>query len=130
MKLSEDERAGLETLKAKMTEELAMEIVKFRRLKKAPITARIARALLREYEAYGNIEEAVDKHLVRGWVGFEAIWVKRAQGFTDQNHPTPRPSVNYGNPAPANDAPPAKEDIDWEKRRQAVALAKAAVRRA
>jgi hypothetical protein len=96
MKLSEDERAGLDVLRAKMTEDLAMEVVKFRRMKKAPITARIARALLKEYEAYGNIEEAVDKHLVRGWVGFEAIWVKKAQGFTDQNHPTPRPSVNYG----------------------------------
>ena len=32
MKLTEDERAGLDTLKAKMTEDLAMEVVKFRRM--------------------------------------------------------------------------------------------------
>jgi hypothetical protein len=90
MKMSEDERAGLETLKAKMPEDLALEVVKFRRTKKAPITARIARSLLREYEAYGDVEKAADIHMMRGWTGFEAVWVKKAQGFTDQNHPTPR----------------------------------------
>jgi hypothetical protein len=90
MKMSEDERAGFETLKAKMPEDLALEVVKFRRTKKAPITARIARTLLREYEAYGDVEKAADIHMMRGWTGFEAVWVKKAQGFTDQNHPTPR----------------------------------------
>ena len=127
MKLSEDERAGLDTLKAKMTEDLAMEVVKFRRQKKAPITARIARALLKEYEAYGNIEEAVDKHLVRGWVGFEAVWVKKAQGFTDQNHPTPRPTANYGSPKHANDEP-ASATVDPERRRQLAEMARNAAR--
>jgi hypothetical protein len=110
MKMSEDERAGFETLKAKMPEDLALEVVKFRRTKKAQITARIARALLREYEATGDIEKAAETHMVRGWVGFEAAWVKKAQGFTDQNHPTPRQETREEYLARAIQ----KNQDDWE----------------
>lgn len=127
MKMSEDERAGLDILKARMPEDLATDLVKFRRTKKAPITARIARALLKEYEAFGDIEKAAETHMVRGWVGFDAAWIKKPQGFTDQNHPSPRLTANYGAPKPANDEP-ASATIDPERRRQLAEMARQTAR--
>lgn len=93
IKMDEDEQAGYEILAAEMPADLATDIVKHRRQKKARLTARIARSLMREYKAYGNIEKAAEIHLARAWTFFEAAWVTKAQRYTDQNHPTPRESV-------------------------------------
>lgn len=122
IKLTEDEQAGFEVLAAEMSADLALEIVKHRRRKKAHITARIARSLIREYKAYGNVEKAADIHLMRAWTGFEAAWVTKAQRFTDQHHPTPRPSANYGQ-AETHHQEPAAARIDPERRRQLAQLA-------
>ena len=97
IKLSEKEQAGYDVLRAEMPDELAMEIVEFRRERKAKITPRIARALLKEYKAFGNIEKAVEIQMVRNWIGFEAEWVKpKGRTFHDSNNPMPRQSANYG----------------------------------
>ena len=59
-KMTDKEREGYEILCAEMPEDLALELVEYRRRRKASITARIARGLLREYKAYGNIEKAIN----------------------------------------------------------------------
>jgi hypothetical protein len=127
IKMSDKEREGYDVLRAEMPDALAMEVVEYRRERKAKITARIAKALLREYKAFGDIEKAIEQQMVRNWIGFEAAWIKKPQGFTDQHHPTPRPTANYGAPKPANDEPAAAK-IDPEKRAQLVDMARRAAR--
>lgn len=94
----------------------AMEVVEYRRERKAKITARIARALVREYKAYGDIEKAIEQQMVRNWIGFEASWIKKPHAFTDQNHPTPRLAANYG---PAEIVTPPKPMSPEEQARRA-----------
>lgn len=88
IKMSEKEREGFDVLKAEMPESLAMEVVEYRRERKAKITARIARALVREYKAFGDIEKAIEQQMVRNWIGFEASWIKKPGAFTDTNNPS------------------------------------------
>ena len=121
IKLSEDEQAGFDILKEAMDPELALDIVKHRRRKKAHITARIARSLLSKYKAYGNVEKAAELHLERAWVGFEVEWCQpKGRTFTDMNNPMPsRPTANYGRAEPV---PSEKlSEQDKENRRQMVA---------
>lgn len=117
-KLSEKEQAGYDILRAEMPDDLAMEIVEFRREKKAKITARIAKALLKQYKAFGNVEEAATIHMVRNWVGFEAEWVKpKGRTFHDSNNPMPlKTSANYG---PAEIVSPPKPDTPEQRARKA-----------
>ena len=125
IKLSEKEQAGYDVLRAEMPDELAMEIVEFRRERKAKITPRIARALLKEYKAFGNIEKAVEIQMVRNWIGFEAEWVKpKGRTFHDSNNPMPRQSANYGSPEPVA-IPEQLTEQDKENRRQMVARLRA-----
>lgn len=118
IKLNEDEQAGYDILAPHMPADLAIDIIKHRRAKKAKLTARVARSLLREYQAFGNVEKAAEIHLTRGWVAFEAEWAKRstASRFTDQHNPTPRPAANYG---PAEVVTPPKPISPEEKARKA-----------
>ena len=130
IKLSEKEQAGYEILRAEMTDSLAMEIVEYRRDRKAKITARIAKALLKEYKAFGDIEKAFEIQTMRNWISFECSWVQPRVGrtFTDMNNPMPsRPTANYGR---AETTPPEPESarIDQDKRRQLAELARQAVR--
>lgn len=127
IKMDADETAGFHLLREVLPEDLALDIVKHRRRKKAHLTARVAKSLVREYRAFGNPERAAEIHLTRAWTSFECEWVKRAQGFTDQNHPTPRPTANYGSPKPANDEP-ASATVDPERRRQLAEMARNAAR--
>lgn len=96
IKMDADEKAGFDILREVLPEDLAIDVLKHRRRKKAHLTARVAKALVREYKAFGNPEKAAEIHLTRAWISFECDWAKKESKFTDQNHPTPRPSVNYG----------------------------------
>lgn len=129
IKLSEDEQAGFDILKEAMAEDLAIDIVKHRRRKKAHITARIARSLVREYKAFGDVEKAAELHLMRGWVSFESAWCQpKGRTFTDMNNPMPsRPTANYGRAEPIPSEPESAR-IDPEKRRQLAELARQAAR--
>lgn len=125
IKMNEKEQAGFDVLRAEMSEELAMEIVEFRREKKAKITARIARALLKEYKRYGNIEEAATIQMTRNWIGFECEWVKpKGRTFHDTNNPMPAQSANYGRPEPVA-VPETISPEEAERRRQMVAKLRA-----
>jgi len=125
IKMDADEKAGFEILREVLPEDLATDILKHRRRKKAHLTARVAGVLVREYKAFGNPEKAAEIHLMRAWTGFEASWVKNAQKFTDQNHPTPRLSANYGRPEPAPEPP---EPINPQRRAELADLARKAAR--
>jgi len=77
MKLTDKEIEGYAVLCAEMPSSLAMELVEFRREKKAKITARIARALLKEYKLFGDIEKAIELQMVRNWTGFDVAWTRQ-----------------------------------------------------
>ena len=126
IKLSEDEQAGFDVLREAMPEDLAIDVVKHRRRKKAHITARIARSLIREYKAFGNVEKAAELHLTRGWISFEADWARPKVGrtFHDSNNPMPVQSANYGRPEPVIQEQITEEEK--ERRRQMVARAREA----
>jgi hypothetical protein len=79
----------IEILSPALGEELAKDIVAHRRGKKCPLTARGAKALLREYEATGNAVNAAEEHLNRGWQGFKAEWIMKGKNFTDPHNPMP-----------------------------------------
>ena len=89
MKMTDKEQEGYDVLCEAMPSSLAMELVEFRREKKAKITARIARALLKEYKAYGDIEKAIEIQMVRNWIGFEASWTGRIVQSSRQPISTP-----------------------------------------
>lgn len=130
IKLSEDEQAGFDVLREDMPEDLAIDVVKHRRRKKAHITARIARSLIREYKAFGNVEKAAELHLTRGWISFEADWARPKVGrtFHDSNNPMPVQSANYGRPEPIIHQEPASAQVDPERRRQLAELARQTAR--
>lgn len=129
IKLSEKEQAGYDILRAEMSDSLAMEIVEYRRDRKAKITARIAKALLKEYKAFGDIEKAFEIQTVRNWIGFESAWCQpKGRTFHDMNNPMPsRPTANYGRAEPIPSEPESSR-IDPEKRRQLAELARQAAR--
>jgi hypothetical protein len=127
IKMDEDEQAGFALLCEVLPADLATDIVKHRRRKKAHLTARVARALVREYKAYGDPEKAAEIHLTRAWIGFECEWIKKAGKFTDQHHPTPRQSANYGNTEPVS-APLPKSPEEMERRSRIAAQARELIR--
>ncbi len=125
IKLSEKEQAGYDVLRAEMSDELAMEIVEYRRERKAKITARIARTLLKEYKAFGDIEKAFTIQTARNWISFECEWVRsKARTFHDTNNPMPAQSANYGRPEPIKPPEPASSNVDPERRRQLAEMAR------
>ena len=129
IKLSEKEQAGYDVLRAEMPDALAMEIVEYRRDRKAKITARIARTLLKEYKRFGNIEEAFTIQTTRNWIGFECDWVRpKGRTFHDSNNPMPVQSANYGRPEPIIHQEPASAQVDPERRRQLAELARQTAR--
>lgn len=79
----------MEILSPILGDELAKDIISHRRGKKCPLTARGAKALLREYEATGNAVSAAEEHLNRGWQGFKAEWVTKGKNFSDPHNPMP-----------------------------------------
>jgi hypothetical protein len=89
-KMTEKEREGYDILRAEMPDDLALELVEYRRRRKASITARIARGLLREYKAYGNIEKAIEQQMMRNWISFDCAWMPKTNSFVDVNNPIAR----------------------------------------
>ena len=127
IKLDTDEKAGFDILCEAIPADLAEDVIKSRRKKKAIMTPRIARRLVQQYRDFGNPEQAAEIHVAKGWVDFQCAWAKKESRFTDQHHPTPRPSVNYGNPEPANDQP-AKEKVDPRRREELAEMARRVAR--
>lgn len=124
IKLTDKEREGYDILRAEMPDSLAMELVEYRRERKAKITARIARSLLEKYKQFGNIEQAITTQMERNWIGFEIDWLKRPSKFTEQHHPTPRSSANYGNPVNQNPIPQPMSEEERARRSEMVARTK------
>jgi len=70
-----------------MPEDLAAELVEYRRRRKAEATARIAKSLVERYKAYGNVEKAVEEQMLRNWIGFDCAWLPKTNSFIDTNNP-------------------------------------------
>lgn len=131
IKLNEDEQEACEILSPHMPGDLFIDLVKHRRaFTGAKLTARVARSLLREYQAFGNVEKAVEIQLTRGWRAFEASWVKQGHRYTDQHNPTPRSSANYGRPEAVKREEPLAEKIDPQRRAEMAARARSLIGRA
>jgi len=84
------EKEALCVLEPFLGDELAKDILAHRRGLKAPLTARGARSLVKEYQKTGDTIAAAEMHLNRGWRGFDAAWFGKPAQFIDQNNPSPR----------------------------------------
>ncbi|GEM_PF-1920879 len=84
------EKEALEVLTPFLGDELSKDIISHRRGMKAPLTARGARSLIKEYQKTGRTIAAAEMHLNRGWRGFDASWFKQPAKFADPHNPTPR----------------------------------------
>jgi hypothetical protein len=120
IKMDADEKAGFAILCEVIPEDLAESIIKARQKKKLIFTPRIAKRLIEQYREFGNPEQAAEIHVSKGWIDFRCDWAKKESRFTDQNHPTPRLSANYGN-APPEPIPEVVTAEEMERRRQMVA---------
>jgi hypothetical protein len=106
-------------------DELAKDIIQHRKGLKCPLTARGARALLKQYEATGNPVSAAEYHLNMGWRGFDIAWLKPKTNFRDEHNPSPmKTSANYGN-TPPEPIPAVVPPEEMERRRQMVAKLRA-----
>lgn len=116
-------------LSAVLGEELAADIVAHRKGLKCPLTARGAKALLKQYQLAGDPVAAAEHHLNMGWRGFSADWMKpKGRTFHDSNNPMPVQSANYGRPEPIIHQEPASSQVDPERRRQLAELARQTAR--
>lgn len=84
--MTKEDHATILQIFSELGEELALDVIKHRRIKKAELTPRGAKSLMREYLATGNAINAAEEHLNRAWVGFKAEWLKG--GFSDTNNPS------------------------------------------
>lgn len=89
LKLDDGEKAGFDILCEAIPADLAEDVIRSRRKKKAIMTARIARRLVEQYRAYGNPERAAEIHVAKGWVDFQSAWAKKGEDFRDTFNPTP-----------------------------------------
>ncbi|MBX5089371.1 hypothetical protein [Rhizobium lentis] len=81
----------MDILSPTLGEDLAKDIIAHRKGLKCPLTARGARALLKQYELTGNPVAAAEYQLNMGWRGFSHEWVnKKGSGFHDPHNPMPR----------------------------------------
>lgn len=76
LKLDESEQAGFAILSRDIPADLIDDIIRLRRRKKANLTERVAKRLMTEYKLFGNPEQAAEIQVTRGWVSFEASWVR------------------------------------------------------
>ena len=106
-------------------EELAKDIITHRKGLKCPLTARGAKALLKQYHLAGDPIAAAEHHLNMGWRGFSSEWMKpKGRTFHDTNNPMPAQSANYGRPEPVA-VPETISPEEAERRRQMVARLRA-----
>lgn len=107
----------LEILAPVLGEELAKDVIAHRKGLKCPLTARGAKALLKQYEMTGNAVEAAEEHLNRGWQGFKAEWMQKGKSFRDERNPMPlKTSANYG---PAEIVSPPEPETPEHRARKA-----------
>ncbi|MDW9528092.1 hypothetical protein RWE87_05025 [Sinorhizobium meliloti] len=107
----------LEILAPVLGEELAKDVIAHRKGLKCPLTARGAKALLKQYEMTGNAVEAAEEHLNRGWQGFKAEWMQKGKSFRDERNPMPlKTSANYG---PAEIVSPPEPETPEQRARKA-----------
>lgn len=124
IKMDADEKAAFAILCEVIPGDLAESIIKARQKKKLISTPRVANRLVGQYREFGNPEQAAEIHVAKGWIDFRCDWAKKESRFTDQNHPTPRMSANYGN-APPEPIPAVVPPEEMERRRQMVAKLRA-----
>ncbi|QIG76688.1 hypothetical protein EVC28_064 [Rhizobium phage RHph_I1_23] len=89
LKLDDGEKAGFDILCEAIPADLAEDVIRSRRKKKAIMTARIAKRLVEQYRAYGNPERAAEIHVAKGWVDFQSAWAKKGEDYRDTFNPTP-----------------------------------------
>lgn len=89
LKLDDGEKAGFDILCEAIPADLAEDVIRSRRKKKAIMTPRIAKRLVEQYRAYGNAERAAEIHVAKGWVDFQSAWAKKGEDFRDTYNPTP-----------------------------------------
>ena len=118
----------MDILSPVLGDDLAKDIIAHRKGLKCPLTARGAKALLKQYEMTGNAVEAAEEHLNRGWQGFKAEWMQKGRSFRDERNPMPVQSANYGRPEPVIHQEPASSQVDPERRRQLAELARQTAR--
>ena len=116
----------MEILAPVLGEDLAKDIVAHRKGLKCPLTARGAKALLKQYEMTGNPVEAAEEHLNRGWQGFKAEWMQKGKSFRDERNPMPRQSANYG-PAEVVAPPPPMSEEERARRTEMAERARRAI---
>ena len=116
----------MDILSPVLGEELAKDIVAHRKGLKCPLTARGAKALLKQYQLAGDPIAAAEHHLNMGGRGFSNEWMKpRGRTFHDSNNPMPlKTSANYG-PAEIVSPPEPISPEEAERRRQMVAKLRA-----
>lgn len=120
----------LDVLAPVLGEDLAKDIIAHRKGLKCPLTARGAKALLKQYEMTGNPVEAAEEHLNRGWQGFKAEWMQKGKSFRDERNPMPlKTSANYG-PAEVVAPPEPMSEEERARRAEIAARARAAIARA
>lgn len=64
-------------LGACLTESSVDDLIEHRRRKKAPITARAAKELVKAFTEFGDPERAVALMILRGWTGFDQSWLDK-----------------------------------------------------
>jgi hypothetical protein len=121
----------IEILSPALGDDLAKDILAHRRGKKCPLTARGAKALLREYEATGNAVAAAEEHLNRGWQGFKAEWMTKGKNFSDPHNPMPleSPVERAQRMQLENDFRWARNEGDTKKQEQIKRLLEGAIRK-
>lgn len=86
-------------LEAVLKPETAAALIEHRAGKKAKLTEAAAKALVKQFEAYGDPERAVEEMLNRGWTGFKPDWAgpaRSAARVTSLPLPTWRPNRGSG----------------------------------
>jgi hypothetical protein len=64
-----------------ISEDLAVEYLRYRKKKKSPLTPRAWSGILKEIDKAGiSIEDCLEKAMSRGWVGFESDWMQGKNG--------------------------------------------------
>lgn len=69
-----------------LSEQTASDIIAHRKAKKAKLTARAARELVKAFNAHGDPEAAAAEMIARGWTGFKPEWMgEKARGSPGNN---------------------------------------------
>jgi uncharacterized protein YdaU (DUF1376 family) len=73
------EQAPVDILAEAMSPETAKDLVAHRKAKKSPLTAGSAKALVKQFQKYGDPEGAAQAMMANGWTGFKPEWMQSNQ---------------------------------------------------